>query len=115
MKWIQMLLLGLLCAWAGGCATPPPETVFQTATIDALMAGVYDGDLSLAELRRHGDFGIGTYDRLDGEMVLLDGVFYQIRANGMVVRPGLEGETPFAAVCAFHPDLTVPLPAGATG
>lgn len=113
MKWIQIPLFALLCAWAGGCATPPPETVFQTATIDALMAGVYDGDLTLAELRRHGDFGIGTYDRLDGEMVLLDGVFYQIRANGMVVRPGLEGETPFAAVCAFHPDLTVPLPAGA--
>ena len=42
------------------------------------MAGVYDGDLTYQELARHGDFGLGTFDALDGEMIALDGAFYQI-------------------------------------
>lgn len=34
----------------------------QVATIDALLCGVYDGHLSLAQVGRHGDFGIGTFE-----------------------------------------------------
>ena len=106
------LALGL-CAWVAGCAGPPRSGVFQTSTIDALLAGTYDGDLSLRELRRQGDFGIGTYDHLDGEMVLLDGQFYQVRADGRVSSPALDGETPFAAVCHFRPEKAFSVPAGA--
>jgi acetolactate decarboxylase len=102
-----------LSAWLAGCACPSRNALYQTSTIDALLAGVYDGDLSLRELRAHGDFGIGTYDNLDGEMVLLDGVFHQIKASGRVVSPDPAGETPFAAVCAFRPEMTVAIPAGA--
>ena len=77
------------------------------------MAGVYDGDLSLANLRQHGDFGIGTFDNLNGEMVLLDGVFYHVKADGKVYSPDLHGETPFAAVCTFRPEKTFAIPEGA--
>ncbi|MCI5219812.1 MAG: hypothetical protein D3914_11655 [Candidatus Electrothrix sp. LOE2] len=28
-----------------------------------LLSGVYDGELSLDQLRRHGRFGIGTFDK----------------------------------------------------
>ena len=49
------------------------------------MAGVYDGDLTYQELARHGDFGLGTFEALDGEMIALEGVFYQIKGR----RPGL--------------------------
>ena len=58
------------------------HTLFQTSTIDALLDGNYDGDISFAELEANGDFGLGTFDALDGEMVALYGVFYQIRADG---------------------------------
>ena len=48
--------------------------VYQTSTIAALLDGIYDGDVTIAELLTHGDFGLGTFNHLDGEMVVLDGV-----------------------------------------
>jgi len=99
-----MLLLSLL---AGGCAAKPAVT--QVNTIDSLLAGVYDGTMTLKELKTYGDFGIGTFDRLDGEMVLLDGVVYQVCADGKVYRPGDDVTTPFAAVTVFAPQHQKPL------
>src|SRR5919206_1907033 len=60
----------------------PHHTLFQTSTIDALLEGKYDGDVSFAELEDRGDFGLGTLDALDGEMVALEGSFYQVKADG---------------------------------
>ncbi len=106
-KWIAGVGL---CLGMAGCAGPSRNTVYQTSTIDALLAGVYDGDMPLRDLRRHGDFGIGTYDNLDGEMILLDGEFHQVKADGKVYSPDLRGETPFAGVCAFRSDKTFAIP-----
>ena len=109
-RWLAGLALGLLAA---GCAGPKGNAVFQTSTIDALLAGTYDGDVTLRELGRQGDFGIGTFDNLDGEMVLLDGIFHQIKADGKVYWPGMDVETPFAAVCWFRPLPGTAVPMGA--
>lgn len=49
------------------------SAIFQTSTINALVESVYDGDVTFAELARHGDFGLGTLNALYGEMVALDG------------------------------------------
>ena len=95
-----------------GCATPAPDTLFQTSTIDALLAGVYDGDITCRRLLKHGDFGIGTFDRLEGEMVILDGTIYQIKADGKVYKPDPEGKTPFAATCSFNPEKTISIDTG---
>jgi len=84
--------------------TAPKDTVFQVSTIDALLAGVFEGDTSYRKMLEHGDFGIGTFDRLNGEMVLLDGNLYQVKADGRVYRPALSGKTPFATVCRFDAD-----------
>jgi len=78
--------------------------VFQTSTVDALMAGAYDGDLTVGELLEHGDFGVGTFDRLDGEMVVLDGTCYRLRGDGSAEVAGRDEHTPFAAVTRFVPD-----------
>ena len=59
------------------------DTLFQFSTIDELLEGSYDGNMTYKELAEHGDFGIGTFDRLDGEMIGCDGKFYQIKANGV--------------------------------
>lgn len=75
--------------------------ITQVATIDSLLAGVYDGETTLEELSRYGNFGIGTFQGLDGEMVLLDGEFYQVKADGGVHRPELRVTTPFASVAPF--------------
>lgn len=90
------------------------DTLTQISTIDALMTGVYDGETTLGQLKEKGDFGLGTFNALDGEMVLLDGVFYQVKSTGAVVRPALSLKTPFAAVTFFKADRTFPLKPGLT-
>jgi len=90
------------------------DTITQISTIDALMTGVYDGPTTLGELRTKGDFGLGTFAALNGEMVLLDGVFYQVTSTGAVLRPGPEVKTPFAAVTFFKADRTIRLEKGVT-
>jgi acetolactate decarboxylase len=82
---------------------------YQVSTISALQEGVYDGAASLRELKAYGNFGIGTYDGLDGEMLLLDRVFYRVRADGKVTWPDDRTKTPFAEVVFFVPDKTVEL------
>lgn len=77
----------------------------QIAPIAALTAGGYDGAVTCAELLSYGDFGIGTFDKLDGEMVVERGRIYQIKADGSVVIPGLATTTPFAAVVRFVPQI----------
>ncbi len=81
-----------------------PHVIFQTSTIDALLEGAYDGDVSFAELRRHGDLGLGTLEACDGEMIALDGEFFQAAADGTVRRVADSERTPFALVVFFQPD-----------
>jgi len=100
-----------VCVWAV-VAVATPGTVTQWSTIDALLKGYYDGVATLAEVKRHGDFGLGTFEGLDGEMVLLDGKMYQIDAAGVVHEPGDDVRTPFAAVVAFKPEIELTVPAG---
>ena len=81
--------------------------VYQTSTMGALLQGVYDGEVTIRELLHHGDFGVGTFNRLDGEMVVLDGVCYQLRSDGSATIADPEQKTPFAAVTWFHADHTL--------
>lgn len=97
-----ILLILVLVAGCFSCAHK--NTVTQVSTIDALLAGVYDGHLTCGKLLRFGDTGIGTFDRLDGEMLVTDGIVYQIKADGKVYKPSSDVLTPFAAVVDFEPD-----------
>ena len=91
--------------------------VFQNSTVNALLEGVYDGSLTYGELRRHGDFGLGTFNALDGEMVAFDGDFYQIKSDGFAYPVADEERTPFATVLFFAPKRTQTLtgPLGSKG
>lgn len=86
-----------------------PHIVFQTSTVDALLDGAYDGDVSFGELREQGDFGVGTLDAADGEMIALDGRFYRAAADGTVGEIPDSARTPFAVVTRFEPEATVTL------
>ncbi|MCG6878240.1 MAG: acetolactate decarboxylase [Deltaproteobacteria bacterium] len=99
----------ILPLFAGCTAIHSQNTVTQVSTIDALLAGVYDGQMSCGELKKYGNTGIGTFDHLDGEMILLNGAFYQVKSDGKVYEPPKALTTPFAAVCRFSPDETVGL------
>jgi acetolactate decarboxylase len=85
------------------------EVAFQTSTIAALLDGAYDGDMTLGEVVRHGDLGLGTVEALDGELVVLDGELWRAGADGRVTRLAPEVRTPFAAVVPFRPDRAAEL------
>src|ERR1700739_3960057 len=80
------------------------KTVFQTSTVDALMEGASTGDMTMSELKTHGDFGLGPFDGLDGEMIELDGKVFQVRADGHAHPVADSARTPFATVSFFKPD-----------
>jgi len=92
---------------ATAAGDPRSAEVFQSSTMSALLDGVYDGDITIKELLRHGDFGLGTFNRLDGEMVVLDGECYHLRADGSAIVADRADRTPFAAVTHFTPSTTL--------
>ena len=95
-------------ALAGYCLnTQDTDTLFQLSTINALMDGIYDGEMTYKEVKQKGDFGIGTFNALDGEMVAVNGGFYQITSDGAVHSVSPSMKTPFAAVTFFNADQTV--------
>lgn len=75
--------------------------LFQVSTT-ALVEGVSGGVVSVKELKEHGDFGLGTFDGLDGEMIAFDGAFWQVRGNGEVTAPRDDALVPFAVVTEFQ-------------
>ncbi len=102
-----LLLLLSLPVFAADSDTA--DVLFQTGTIDALLAGVYDGTTTCGELLRHGDLGLGTFDGLEGEMVVFGDKVYQVRADGSVRTMPPDTTTPFAAVTPFQADMTLTL------
>ena len=83
------------------------EVLFQVSTIDALLLSVYDGILPIGDLKARGDFGIGTFDKLEGEMIVVDGVCFQVRTDGVAYVVPDDVTTPFATVTFFDPDEKV--------
>jgi acetolactate decarboxylase len=84
--------------------------ITQVSVLNDLMIGRYDGVMPIPELLRSGDFGLGTLDHLDGELIVLDGRAYQARGDGVVVAAGPDRSTPFAIVTPFEPDGEFPCP-----
>lgn len=93
---------------------PERHALFQTSLMAALLDGIYEDDMTVDELLGHGDFGIGTFNALDGEMVVVDGVAYRLRGDGTADAVAGDAATPYAVVTDFSPTITRALPAGAT-
>lgn len=116
-KW-HIVLSGIILVFgaflAGMLLASPPEphdhdTVFQVSTINALLQAECDGVMTFGDLKKHGDFGISTFDALDGEMIAIDGNFYQVKADGQVYPVSDDMTTPFGTVTWFERDIEVPV------
>lgn len=102
---------GWLCGLAlalTGCATvmsteAAKPALYVYSTIDALLSGAYDGELTVKQMVSKGDFGLGTYNRLDGEMLVLGGVPYHFKADGSVTVAKPDARIPLAYVLPFKP------------
>src|SRR6202046_5621516 len=79
----------------------PLHTLFQVSTSAALVEGIYQGAVRVSRLLQHGDFGLGTFTDLDGEMVVLDGVCYQVAPTGAIAHVDGERLIPYAVVTRF--------------
>ncbi|MDD1705846.1 MAG: acetolactate decarboxylase [Methanoregulaceae archaeon] len=102
------IITGLLLSWEVD-DDQDRETLFQISTMDVLLNGGFDGIASVSELERHGDFGIGTFHALNGEMIAIDGDYYQVRKDGEVVLVNGTVSSPFAMVTFFEPDISLPI------
>lgn len=101
---IDERLIGALHLSSGTAGEVPAAAhrAFQASTLSAMLDGAYDGDVSFAELARNGDFGIGTLNGCDGEMIALDGSFLRADEHGDITAVPPEAMTPFAVLTFFQ-------------
>lgn len=118
-SWLYIAIVVIIAVSLTGCSNgyfwksvTNGESLVQVSTIDALLNGVYDGVMDFKTLKKYGDFGIGTFDRLDGEMVEYENKFYQIKADGKVYPVIDTMTTPFASVTFFYSDHKIELMSG---
>ncbi|WP_281237793.1 acetolactate decarboxylase [Flavobacterium praedii] len=106
LKTITFLLI-VLSFFTSSAQKDKNTTIYQYATINALMEGGFDGDMTLAALQKKGSFGIGTFNELDGEMIGFDNHFYQIKSDGKAYAVDPSQKTPFAVVTNFSKENVV--------
>jgi len=103
----------LLLAVCAAAATPARAAeAYQVSTISSLLAGGYDGDTTVGEMLRHGDFGLGTFNGVDGEMIVLDGQTYRATTDGLAHPVAPTELTPFAVVVPFQPQSSTAIAPG---
>lgn len=87
-----------------------PDAIYYVSLNRAIHLGQYDGSMTVKTLKSHGDFGLGSAERLAGEFVLLDGEAYTIPADGKAKLIAEEAKIPFAAVKFFVADHAMKIP-----
>lgn len=94
-----------------GCSTAQDsgKLLFITGTYGALSRGNYDGDMNVAQLKQHGDFAMGNFSGLDGEMLVMDGTCYRIGAEGKLTKADDTWTIPNATATFFKPEKTISL------
>lgn len=110
-KLISAVLAGTLAIGATQvyAADADRESIVQVALLQSLAQGYFGGTLTSGELRTMGDTGIGTFEGLNGEMIVLDGKVYQALGDGTVFVAPDKTVIPYATVTFFDPDIPVKL------
>jgi acetolactate decarboxylase len=103
-RYLMVILLWSLLQCGPCLCESGQKPLFQYSAYAVLAEGTYDGDLTFEELAKHGDFGLGTFNGIDGEMIGLDGKFYQVKFDGKVLPVEDSMKTPFAMVTFFSPE-----------
>lgn len=83
--------------------------LFQYSTINAVLQGQYEGNMTLKEVNQHGDMGLGTINNLDGELIQFENKFYQVDSTGKLRQLDEKTKTPFVVTTKFEAQETVEL------
>lgn len=84
--------------------TADKETVYQISLLQGLTLGDYYGSVTVAELKGKGDIGIGTFEGVNGELIMLDGEVYRATSEGAIEVAPDDETIPFANVTFFNSD-----------
>lgn len=74
------------------------EKMFQVSTLQALAMGYTRTVITVKELLEYGDTGLGTYEDVNGEMILVDGHPYRADETGAIEEVSMDAGVPFCAV-----------------
>jgi len=78
--------------------------VYLCAPVNSLVEGIYEQNIPFHAIKQYGDFGLGTFNDLDGEMFMVDGEIFRIASDGKVNQITDDSVcTPFACVTKFQP------------
>ena len=78
------------------------QTLYQISTLQALSMGYSRAVIPVEAFLQYGNIGLGTFEDVNGEMILLDGQCYRASENGAVVRAEPDRGVPFAVATFFH-------------
>jgi acetolactate decarboxylase len=84
-------------------ASDPNDALYQAGSLQALQESELGGMVTVGDGLSHGGFGIGTFTGLNGEMIVLDSVCYQVTDDGVVHIPSSSEGTPFMQVSNYSP------------
>lgn len=96
----------LLCTL---CSAQKPDVIHYISLNSAIRLGQYDGTATAADVMKYGDFGVGSEEALNSEIIFLDGKLYSIPATGKVTQLSLQRKIPFAAVKFFKSEVVITL------
>jgi acetolactate decarboxylase len=81
-----------------------PDLFYHYSIWYAFVNRVFDGDIDAKILKTKGDIGLGSYNALDGELIMLDGVLYQATQDGKVQIPNDDVKIAYANATFFDVD-----------
>lgn len=105
------LVAGVPLASADDAPTPT-GWVAQVGTYDYLIQPDYDGLAPLRDVVGDATIGLGTFDRLDGELVMVAGTVYRVGTDGVPRVASLSRTTPWLEAVRFTPQASMRVPAG---
>ena len=76
--------------------------MYQVSTLQALALGYSKAVITVEELLTEGDIGLGTFEDVNGEMILMDGHCFRADQDGNVSLIPPETGVPFAAVAKHY-------------
>jgi acetolactate decarboxylase len=102
-RWLRGCLVLFFVALSATAHGAEESRLSQYSTLGALLRGGYAGFVTMGEVLRHGSYGLGTLEGLDGEMICVDSKCYQIKSDGRAYPVATSATTPFVQIAAFLP------------
>lgn len=104
---IKQIIIIFICILAFSnavLADKRKDYLFQVSTVKSLLEGFYESNITIGDLKKQGDFGIGILNKVDGAFVAIDGDFYKLNTKDKIFSVNDSNKTPFAMMTYFDPD-----------